>query len=334
MRQFYHDLPIHRYLRERRAGSMQRRILGAMITRHVRGKTVWVDLECPTEDEIASVMSEFDIDERVHEEISSPTPYPLAISFPGYSYLILHFPVAGSEDGTRAQEVDFIVGKQFLITARYETIESLHSLHKVLEAQELLGVPEKSMRPGDLLERVMGSLYLSISEEVEHAGKRLERIERDIFSGREEAAVRAISESGRILLRFETALSRHKEPLADFLAALATPAFFGTHFEEFAAHIEGRRVHAATLVSSYRAIAQELRITNDSLLTASQNKVTKTLTVMAFTAVPLTLIASVFGMNVENMPIVHSEHGFWIVLALMALVTLFLSLFFRLKKWL
>lgn len=305
-----------------------------MITRHLRGKTVWVDLECPTEDEISSVMREFDIDERIHEEISTPTPYPLSISFPGYTYLILHFPVAGSEDGTRAQEIDFIVGKQFLITARYESIDSLHNLHKVLEAEEVLGVPEKLLRTGEMLERVMSRLYAAISSDIEQTGRKLERIERDIFSGKEQEAVRTISEAARILLRFETALARHKEPLAEFLAALATPAYFGTHFDEHAAHIEARRTHAASLVSSYRAVAQELRITNDSLLSASQNQVTKTLTVLAFTAVPLTLIASVFGMNVERMPIVHGTYGFWIVLAIMAVTGLVLFLYFRFRKWL
>ncbi len=305
-----------------------------MITRHKRGKTVWVDLECPSEEEISAIMAEFDIDERIHEEISTPTPYPLSISFPGYTYLILHFPVAGSEDGTRSQEIDFIVGKTFVITARYETIESLHNLHRILEAEEILNLPEKLLKTGELLERVMSRLYASISEDIEQAGRRLERIERDIFSGKEQNTVRKISEAGRILLRFETALKRHREPLSDFLSALGTPAFFGSNFEEHAAHIEARRIHAADLVASYRAVAQELRITNDSLLSASQNQVTKTLTVLAFTGVPLTLIASVFGMNVEAMPIVHGPHGFWIILGLMAAVGLIFFIFFRFKKWL
>lgn len=305
-----------------------------MITRHVRGKTEWIDLESPTEDELITVMREFGIDERVHEEISTPTPYPLSIAFPGYSYLILHFPVSGSEDGTRSQEVDFIAGKRFLLTARYETIESLHNLHKVLEAEELLGIPEKTLSTGSLLERVMACLYGAISRDIEQAGRRLERIERDIFAGKEQKTVRTISEAARILLRFETSLSRHKEPLADFLAGLGTPAFLGTAFNEHAIHIEARRVHAAGLVSSLRAVAQELRITNDSLLSASQNQVTKTLTVMAFTALPLTLIASIFGMNTEYMPIVHSPYGFWIILGLMAFAALSLFAYFRLRKWL
>lgn len=305
-----------------------------MITRHTSGKAEWIDLESPTEDEIKDVMREFDIDERVHQEISTPTPYPLSIAFPGYSYLILHFPVAGSEDGTHSQEVDFIVGKKFLITVRYESVEALHNLHKVLEAEELLGIHDKGLSTPELLERAVGRLYTSICSHIEQVGKKLERVERDIFSGKEQQTVRNISEIGRVLLRFETALSRHQEPLADFLAALSTPAFFGSTFEDQATHIEARRIHAASLVTSYRAVAQELRITNDSLLSSSQNQVTKTLTVMAFTALPLTLIASVFGMNAVEMPIVDGEYGFWIILALMGVAGVALYMYFKLRKWL
>ncbi len=305
-----------------------------MITRHVRGKSVWIDLESPTADEICDVVSEFGIDDRITDEILSPTPYPLAIPFNGYVYLVLHFPVADTIDGTRAQEVDFIVGKNFLITARYEVIDPIYNLHKVLEAEDLLDIDTKSGRTDEMLARVMSRLYLAISEEVEHVGKKLERIERDIFSGKEQTTVRTISEAGRILLRFETTLARHKEPLTDFLSMLSVPAFFGTKFDEHAAHIEANRLHAAALVSSNRAVAQELRVTNDSLLSASQNQVTKTLTVLAFTGVPLTLIASVFGMNVQEMPIVHEPHGFFVIVGLMLMVGLVLFLFFRVKKWL
>lgn len=305
-----------------------------MVTRHARGKTVWVDLECPTEDELSAVMREFDIDERIHQEIATPTPYPLSIPFTGYAYLILHFPAPDASDGTRPQEVDFIVGKNFLITTHYEPVEALHTLHRVLEAEELLTAPDRQYRTGAFLERVIGQLYTATSGDVEQVGRRLERIERDIFSGKEDQAVRTISETARALLRYETELKRHREPLADFLAVLNAPAFFGTVFEEQAAHIEGRRQHAADLVASLRAVATELRITNDSLLTASQNAVTKTLTVMAFTALPLTLIASVFGMNTESMPLVAEPDGFWKILALMGAAVVAFYAYFRLKRWL
>lgn len=300
----------------------------------MRGKTVWVDLECPTPDEIAAVMREFDVDERVHEEIATPTDYPLAIAFPGYAYLVLHFPVAGSPDGTRAQEVDFIVGKRFLVTVRYESVRPLHDLRRALEAEALLSAPSPRAGMADLVERVLAQLYVGISADVDAAGKRLERIERDIFSGEERRTVRAISDAARVLLRFDLALARHAEPLADFLAALVTPAFLGSPFDGHATRIEARRMHAASLVAQYRAVAESLRVTNDSLLSASQNDISRTLNIMAFATFPLVAIAGVFGMNVEDMPVVGLEQGFWIILGIMAGVVLLFVGIFRMKRWL
>ncbi len=94
--------------------------------------------------------------------------------------------------------MDFIVGKHFLITARYEVIDSIHNLHKVFEAEELLGLPGAA-RTDALLERVIRRLYSALSDETEHAARSLERIERDIFSGKERETVRTVSDIGRVL---------------------------------------------------------------------------------------------------------------------------------------
>ncbi|HEX2792751.1 MAG TPA: magnesium transporter CorA family protein [Candidatus Paceibacterota bacterium] len=305
-----------------------------MIMRHTRGAVTWIDLEGPSASELSEVMHEFSIDPRVEEEIASPTPYPLTFSTPEYRYLILHFPATEEREGTKNQEVDFIVGKKFIITARYEVIDSIHALHKVFEAEELIGIGTAPARADQVLERVMSGLYNAIHDEIERAGRSLDAIERAIFSGKERQTVRTISRAGRVLLRFETALARHAEPLDEFLRGLAEPDFYGKPFAARASRIIAAHDHAAALVASYRAIARELRITNDSLLSSSQNEIMKTLTVMAFVAVPLTLVASVFGMNVEAMPIVHERHAFWLILGLMTLVAAAFFSFFKLKRWL
>ena len=303
-----------------------------MIQRHVRGNVTWVDLEAPTTEELSVVMAEFGIDHRVEEEIARPTPYPLTLSTPEYLYLILHFPAVEEQDGTKNQEVDFIVGKNFLITARYEVIDSIHALHKAFEAEELLQQPAET-HADVLLERVMTRLYAAIHDEIEREGRGLEKIESAIFSGRERETVRTISHAGRALLRFETALNRHEEPLDEFLASLAVSDFFGKRFADRAARIRAAHDHAAALVANYRAVLRELRITNDSLLSTSQNEVMKTLTIMAVAALPMTLVASVFGMNINEMPLVHQPGGFVKVLILMVGASLLVFLFFKLKRW-
>src|SRR5689334_6203544 len=112
-----------------------------MITRHERGGLTWVDLESPTREELRAVVDEFHIEAQVEEEIISPTPYPLFLASPEYAYLILHFPTAEIKGGARNQEIDIIAGKNFLITARYEVVGSILTLHKAFEAEELLGIP-------------------------------------------------------------------------------------------------------------------------------------------------------------------------------------------------
>jgi magnesium transporter len=305
-----------------------------MITRHERGNVVWVDIESPTRQELHEVMREFDIDGRIEEEIASSTPYPILVSSPKYHYAILHFPASDPTGGAKSQEIDFIVGKKFLITARYEAIHSIHNLHKVFEAEELLGI-SKTKSSGDvLLERILRRLYGAIREEVEIIGRQLDRIEHDIFGGKERETMRTISEVNRVLLRFDMMIKRHEENLSSLLQELSAPTFFGKSFADSAAHIEAEREHVASLISSYREIAAELRDTNDSLLSASQNEVMKTLTVITFIILPLTLIASVFQMRVPGLPLTNDPNAFWIIIGLDVVVTGLLVLYTKLRHWL
>lgn len=305
-----------------------------MLTRHTRKGVTWIDMESPTRQELQDVMTEFNIDARIEEEIISPTPYPLVVSSARYLYLILHFPTTDPRGGAKNQEIDFIVGKDFMITARYEVIDSIHNLHKVFEAEELLGLPAKQADAEGLLERVLRHLYAALSEETEQIARMLERIENDIFSGKERETVQNLSKVSRVLLRFDTTLTRHSDPLSSFLDQLATPEFFGKDFKQHIAHVEAERTHAASLVGNYRAVTNELRKTNDSLLSTKQNDIVTRLTIMAFVTFPLTVITGLFGMNTVYTPIVDSPFGFWMIVGLMFVSVFLFVAYFRLRKWL
>lgn len=304
-----------------------------MILRHALGKITWVDIESPTAEELEAVLHEFEIDARVGDEMVEPTPYPLFIPFQNYLYLVLHFPTALPEGGTKNQEIDFIVGKNFIITGRYEVIDPLHNLHKVFEAEELLGLPRGLTAPV-LLERLFRRLYGALGSEVELVARKLDRIERDIFSGKERTTVREISDVGRILLRFDTTLTRHEEPLSAFVEELSAPHFFGKAFQEHGVHVLAERAHVGNLIGSYRAVASELRNTNDSLLSTSQNEVIKTLTIITFITFPPLLITGIFSMGIFYFPLASLSSELWLIVALMAISSFVVYLFFRLKRWL
>jgi magnesium/cobalt transport protein CorA len=63
------------------------------------------------------------------------------------------------------------------------------------------------------------------------------------------------------------------------------------------------------------------------------NAIMRTLTLLSAIFLPLTLIAGIYGMNFENMPELHSAHGYFLTLGGMGLLALVLLTLFRIKRW-
>jgi len=64
------------------------------------------------------------------------------------------------------------------------------------------------------------------------------------------------------------------------------------------------------------------------------NEIMRTLTALTAIFLPLNLIAGIFGMNFEFIPMLHRSNGFWLTLTTMALIASTLVLFFWRKRYL
>src|SRR3989344_2504730 len=305
-----------------------------MIFRYDYPGGVWVDLERPNVDEIQQIAQKFSINERIKAELIFPTPTPLVAQDEHMALLVLHFPVHEGEDGkTKNQEIDFVVGSNFIVTVRYDIVVSLHHLKKILETQKLVGDHER-IATDVLLEILFAHLYTSTRDHTNHLANSLSRVEQNMFDGHERATVRLISNIGREFLHLSAALADQEETLTFFLKMLAGRGFFGTSFAERSDRILTERMQVMRLVGTHRAIASELRQTNTALLEARQNEIMKTLTTVNFIFLPLGLISWTFAMRTGGMPLIDSPNAFWIVLAIMFCVAMLLTAFFIKRRWL
>jgi magnesium transporter len=78
----------------------------------------------------------------------------------------------------------------------------------------------------------------------------------------------------------------------------------------------------------------ELRETNNALLSTKQNEIMKNLTIVSFVVLPLSLIANLFGMNAIHMPIVGQANDFLILILLMIIFIIFTYAVMKRNKWL
>jgi magnesium transporter len=302
-----------------------------MITRYAHRDLTWVDLVAPTPQELRGIMQEFELDPIIAEELTSPSPKSKVEKRGTLLYLVLHFPALRAVHSRPEHEIDFVIGKKFLITTRYANIDPLHSFAKAFEVNAVLnrGTAEHG---GHLFIGMARDLYHSLLNEADRMHERLDEVEDRIFAGREREMVGQISVVGRMIHDFRRTLEPHKLMLESLEPH--GERMFGAGFSYHVRSLLGEYERVRHTLEHLREWLQELRETNNSLLTTKQNDIMKNLTVMAFITFPLTLFSSLFAIDARHKPIVGMEYDFWILLGIMGSVALLFFVFFKYKKWL
>ncbi|OHA40534.1 MAG: hypothetical protein A3G59_02030 [Candidatus Taylorbacteria bacterium RIFCSPLOWO2_12_FULL_47_20] len=304
-----------------------------MIRRQIFNDSVWIDVERPSASEVKALIREFGISELIAEELRSPTIRPKAEYFRDQIYLVLHYPKIRQKKTGRTQlEIDFVVGEDFLITAHYEPIPEIQEFQKVAEVSGLIGHGQKIGHSGAVLLSLLGHLYKSLINELEFISSSIEEIENGIFNGKEREMVFALSSASKKLLDMKKAISMHK----DILISLEAPGenILGKDFGLRLKTVYGEYYKAATIIESGLDFINELRETNNSLLTTKQNEIMQILTIMTFVALPLSLILAIFQIDTVSRPIVGGRGDFWLLLLLILVIAMTLLFFFKKKKWL
>jgi len=85
-------------------------------------------------------------------------------------------------------------------------------------------------------------------------------------------------------------------------------------------------------VEDNQELIEGISISNESLLSAHSNQIIKVLTIFSTILLPLTLLASIYGMNV-NLPFSENPFTFWWITFIMFSATVTMLLLLKLKKW-
>lgn len=307
-----------------------------MIARHAYKNLVWVDLERPTAEEARKLMTEFNLHPLVAEELVDPTIRPKVEMHSGYIYLILHFPTVRRlrhKKEIEQQEVDFIIGKNFIITSRYDIVDPLHRFAKLFEVNSILerdgnGIGDHA---GFLFFYMVSHLYTSLLREIETLNDSIQDIETRIFKGEEREMVMQISNVSRELLDFKRAINLHREVLASF--EIAGRRFFGEDFNYYLKAISGEYYKVDNAARSSSELIAELRDTNNSLVSTKQNETMRILTIAAFLTLPASVVTSFFQIGARHMPIVGLPDDWAIILGISLATTLLLFAIAKAKKW-
>ena len=92
-------------------------------------------------------------------------------------------------------------------------------------------------------------------------------------------------------------------------------------------------VQTIDIIESFRDVVSGMIDIYLSNINIRTNDIMKVLTIVSTIFVPLTFITSLYGMNFEHMPELHTRFGYPLVLLFMSIVAISMLIFFRRKRW-
>jgi magnesium transporter len=293
----------------------------------------WINIERPRSIDRAWLEEHFDFHPLDYEDIFSRNQRPKIDEYEGYLFIVLHFPRYDKQVGRlNAAELDVFVGPDYVITLPNEPIQPLEYLFERCRTNEELREQYFSKGAGYLLYRIVDNCVDASFPMLRKIGAKLEHYEDDIFEGHSSTEiVRDISNVKQEIINFRKIIRPQRAVMSDLERTKSR--YIAEDLDIYFDDINDASERIWQMLEGYKETVEALEDTNESVLSHRLNDVLRVLTAFSVVLLPLTLVASIWGMNVR-VPGEQSIAAFWIIIGVMVALLVGMLGFFRHRGWL
>ena len=291
----------------------------------------WINIEQPRSVDRAWLEEHFDFHPLDYEDVFSRNQRPKVDEYDDYLFVVLHFPAYDKTLGRlSAAELDVFVGPDYVVTLPNQPIQPLEYLFERCRTREDLRDQLFSKGPGYLLYKIVDDCVDASFPMLRKMGNKLEHLEEDILEGRSAEIVRDLSNVKQEIINFRKIVRPQRSALRDLER---TRRYIPEDLEVYFDDIIDASERIWDMLENFKEVVEALEDTNESVLSHRLNDVLRILTAFSVIMLPLTLIASVFGMN-TGVPGEQSLTAFWTVIVVMVVVLVGMLALFRKRGWL
>ncbi|HEX7799844.1 MAG TPA: magnesium transporter CorA family protein [Asticcacaulis sp.] len=317
-----------------------------MLSLHAAGQTsdprardsdaAWIDMFQPTRDEELAMEARLGVLLPTREDMAEIETSSRLYLENGAAFMTAQVAFFGGQEHLQSGPVTFVLAAQKLVTIRYIDPASFAIFAGHIDKQPVLCLDGPTAflnlldviidRTADLIERTQGGI---------------DELSRSIFTrnrkGRLEDVLILLGNAQNDIVKIRDSLVGFAR-LTAFAAGLDPALTRGTHTQtkEFHDRLHTLSQDVASLSDHATYVSGNIAFLLDAalgLINVEQNSVMKLISVTSVVFLPLTLIASIYGMNFDHMPFLHDPDAFWASMAIMAVIAVALVWWFRMKRW-
>jgi len=297
----------------------------------------WINITNPTEKEIRQMGEKYQFHPLDLADCLTLSHRSKADTYPKYIFLALLLPVYNRK--TREilpAELNVFISKDYLITLGRNDLKVFTDFFDLFRVSSDLRRKYPDHSPEKLLYEMLNKLFLYAFPMIDHLSQDCDNIEKAIFSGKEKKMVSEILIIRRNITDFRKIMQVHKNVLKKLIYGLKESSLFvmkktDVYFESLVDYSKEIWDTLENLKERIEALQQ----TNESQISFKLSDIMRILTIISVITFPITLLATVFGMNtIKAMPFINHPFGFWYVVGIMLLIIFGMLALFKRKGWL
>ncbi len=295
------------------------------------GTLRWSHIVRPTEEDLQALQERYHFHPLDLEDVRSEANLrPKIDIYDDYHFITLHFPDFGvTEQFVEIREIKFFWGEDYLISiARSQWM--LKDLFNREKAKPATGGRMEVGSSDALFYQILDHLMKSTQRVVERVDKDVDDCGKSLFARKPEAVIEKISMTRKNVILLNT-MFKPQILLFNRLQSGSVKGF-ADDMEDYWGNIMDTYQKLWDMVEDGGELIKGYSMTFDSLQVNKTNEVMKILTLISSILLPLTFIASLYGMNIK-LPIQDHPYSFMIVAGSMGAIALFMFVYFRLRKW-
>ncbi|MGI8973569.1 MAG: magnesium transporter CorA family protein [Gaiella sp.] len=297
------------------------------------GALTWVNVVAPALETAQELAERFGWHPLDVEDIVSKRQRPKIDDYEdeGYLFAVLHFPVYDKTiQRLNAAELDVFIGRDYLVTIPNRELLPVTRLFGRCENDDAFRQQLFAKGSGRLLYEVLDDLFDYCFPILDKIGHKLDSVEDDMFEGHAEDVVRDISNVKQEIISYRKVIKPERSTLRVLERRL--DRFQPEELELYFDDLNDAAERIWDQLDNYKEVVEGLESTNESVISHRQNDVLRLLTIISVTMLPLTLITSIFGMNVL-FPGEGTHAAFWVVVGALVVTLTSMVGFFRWKRW-
>lgn len=295
---------------------------------------VWVDMDVRTKEDLRQAELIYkDIFKFHHltiEDCREARNQPKVEEFPDYLFFIVHgIKSKAKTSNFITKELDGYLGRNFVVTNRNEDFRSIDSVKKQIHNNPKVFERGAPYLLHQILDRLV-DFYMPIVDDFDRSINELEDRVYEMDSG-DNAILEEIMDVRRSVARLKRISTRQ----LDVLYRISHGEFpqIPEHILPFYRDVHDHLLRISDMAESYRDLVSGLFEIHFSVTANKTNEVMKVLAIFSATMLPMTLLSGIYGMNFDNLPLLHSENGYFYTLGLMVIIFSGLIIYFWRKGW-